>query len=571
MKQGHFYFNAHLTDSNTKDQLETSAYYNTLTPKNQEILDLLVKEYPEDGYQNQTPEEYCSDFYEIYPKELEELKTKKGIYLLKFLRDYLGLKKKWGATQYLYATGSNKKAPKLSEQDLIQEMTDDKKSVIKKLLDAADGDLSAVKPFLPAIIISLNTNTRNKYNIQFKHTGRFCFDIDKLKDSNEAREWLNKLWKGTKNIKPYMAFLSPRGKGVKVFCQVELNDTNFIKDFTSEAKESVMNHHKVWYLGATTELINSYPGLEDKIDQGTKDPQRLTYIPFIANKETDFKYDYSRISNYSKIVKDERKREKKKLKKKIKVSKKEVLQIMKEQNITNKTEAYYLLQRQAIDNFDSKEEMGKFIKVIDFITEESSKDARIEAWRNEKFTSYENLQKLSWVLFPVFGDQAIEQLKRLIPAGSNKLDENHNDYRWALRTKNDYSSEQLVTITPAAFYKVVRELPCGDEFISEHFEKSYENYKALEEMQVSYQSDTQNNQLLNAPKDDKDSSQFSDKLTEFANQNRKRLPLIETFENLKADVVLSPGDFLDKNVMHNLFQNKYADKKIFYLKSQCGK
>lgn len=572
MKNSHFYFNSHLTNSTTKDQLEAGTFYKTLNPKKQNPLDLLVSEYPEGDYEYQEPEEYCSQFSITYRKELKKLKKKKGIFFIKFLRDYLGLKKNWGATQYLFATGSNKRAPIISERDLIKDMTDHPTSTIKKLLDAAGGDLSTVKPFLPAIIISLKTNTRNKYSVNLEHTGRFCFDIDKLEDSNEARQWMNKLWNGTKNIKPYMAFLSPRGKGVKVFCQVDTSNTNFIQDFISQGRESVENHHKVWYQGGTRELIKAFPELADKIDTGTKDPQRLTYIPFISNKETDFKYDCSRFSNYSEIVKEERKIEKKNLKKKIEARKEEVLQIMNEQNITNKTDAYHLLQRQNnSDNFEIKVETEKFTKVIDFIKKNSSEDDRINDWVNENFNSYETLQKLSWVLFAVFGDLAIEQLKRLIPDGSNKLDKNHNDYRWALREKRDYNNEQLETLTPAAFYKIVRKMPCIDEFISKHYGKASINLTAIKSLNDSYQTHIHNKQLSDASDDTTGLDKFSDILTKFSNQERKRLPLIELFEKLKADVTLGPNEYLDQKVMHDLFQKTYADKKIFLLKSQCGK
>ena len=82
----------------------------------------------------------------------------------------------------------------------------------------------------------------------------------------------------------------------------------------------------------------------------------------------------------------------------------------------------------------------------------------------------------------------------------------------------------------------------------------------------SYQSNIQDNLLLNAPKDDKDLNQFSDAITKFANLKRKRLPLIEVFENLKADVTLGPGAYLDKNVMHDLFQKKYKSRKLEYVK-----
>lgn len=123
-------------------------------------------------------------------------------------------------------------------------------SSIKRLLDTAGGDVKLVKLFLPAIMISLDTDTRDEKIMEFKHTGRFVFDFDKIEDEKTTIDWMNKVWKGTKNVKPYMAFVSPSGNGFKLFCQVDTSNDDFINDFASEEREEVMVKHKIWYEGA---------------------------------------------------------------------------------------------------------------------------------------------------------------------------------------------------------------------------------------------------------------------------------------------------------------------------------
>ena len=66
-------------------------------------------------------------------------------------------------------------------------------------------------------------------------------------------------------------------------------------------------------------------------------------------------------------------------------------------------------------------------------------------------------------------------------------------------------------------------------------------------------------------------SEFLDDITGYINKKKVILPLIEEFDNLTAEITLGPTDYLDKDVMHDLFQNKYSDKRIFFLRSQCGK
>ena len=65
--------------------------------------------------------------------------------------------------------------------------------------------------------------------------------------------------------------------------------------------------------GARKELELKFPELKDKIDVSTNDPQRLTYLPFISNKSSNFKYAPSVFSDYSEIVNNEREFEQKEL------------------------------------------------------------------------------------------------------------------------------------------------------------------------------------------------------------------------------------------------------------------
>ena len=290
------FFATHQTNNDIINRLKAGADYENLEDVIQEKIAQLVEGYYARD-KSLSIEEYSLSFIESNKELLEELFDELKVDGLKtFLINYIGYSGGWGSSSRSYGEGSKQTAIKISEQELIKEMTDPKAS-IKGLLDAASGNLNVVKPFLPAIIISLNTNTRDRSIMKFEHTGKFCFDIDKLKDTNEALKWLNKIWKGTKNIKPYMAFLSPRGKGIKVFCQVDTSSNDFKGDFTLEERKPVIDHHKIWYEGARKEIIAAFPELEDKFDESTKDPQRLTYIPFIADQKNHFKYDAKAIHN----------------------------------------------------------------------------------------------------------------------------------------------------------------------------------------------------------------------------------------------------------------------------------
>ncbi|MFY0603659.1 MAG: hypothetical protein JXQ93_06895 [Flavobacteriaceae bacterium] len=566
MSKNYYYFSTHTIYSQIYTRLTAYAEYQKLDEETQTLLDKFVKNFAKRNEQISTFD-YCSNFLAKHKDELYELDKLNAFTSNQFLYNFLGYSNQWNASTRSFGKKSKKRAEKISQQELIDEMTNPKAS-IKKLLDASRGDLSAVKPFLPAIMISLNTNTRNKNKMSFKHTGRFCFDFDKFNDRKEAIEWMNKVWKGTKHVKPYMAFVSPRGKGFKLFCQVNISNSDFQRDFGSEAKEVVIKHHKVWYEGARKELETKFLELKKHIDLATNDPQRLTYIPFISNKATNFKHDASRLSSYTEIVESERKLEQEEFLKKISKRQVEVGKIMKEQNITSQKQAYNLLLKKERYNFDLEFEEDKFIKVVDFIEEQSYKDARIQDWISEEFDSYHSLQKLSWVLYGVFGDLAIEQIKRLIPESSNKLDEDHNDYRWAIKSINDYDQELLKSLTPAPFYKKVRKLPIVNDFISENFGVSSKNFSDFKIINDYYETYIRNKNLDD---DTENLNEFLDDITNNLDKKKLRLLLIEIFDSITPEVSLGPNDYLDKNVMHDIFQEKYADKRVFFLRSQCGK
>jgi hypothetical protein len=569
MNHNYYYFSTHTIRPQIYARLTAYTEYQKFDEETQTLLDKFVNDFAKRNKQISSLD-YCSKFILYHKDELYELDQLKSTKPKQFLYNFLGYTKQWDASTRSFGKNSKERAEEITEIDLIDKMTNPKAS-IKKLLDASGGDLSAVKPFLPAIMISLKTNTRDPNKMVFKHTGKFCIDIDKLEDKQHAIACLNNIWKGTKNIKPYMAFISPRGRGVKVFIKVDTTNPEFIKDFASEDKPVVIEHHKVWYQGAIKELLSTFPELQDKIDLGTNDPTRLTYIPFIPNKSTDFKYDLSRVSAYSEIVENERKLEREKLQKKILERQVEVDKIMKEQNIASPEGAYNLLQKKETYHFDLDYEKEKFIKVIDFIEEQTHKDSRIENWVSEEFNSYDSLQKLSWVLYGVFGDVAIEQMKRLIPADSNKLDEEHGDYRWAIRSEHDYNAELLRSLTPAPFYARVRKLPIVNDFISESFGVSFENLSEFKILNDYYETYKRNKDLNDIDDEPADLAEFTDNITRYTDKKKVRLPLIEEFENITPEISLGPNDYLDKDVMHDLFQNKYADKRIFFLRSQCGK
>ena len=566
MNNNYYYFSTHTTNPQINDRLAAQVAYEKFDQETQTLLDKFVDDYAASN-KNISAFDFCGRFIVKHKNELYELDELKGVSTKQFLYDFLGYANQWNSTKKSFGKNCNLLADEITEKELIHEMTSPK-APIKKLLDAAGGNLSTVKPFLPAILISLKTNTRDTNKMAFKHTGRFCFDFDKFTDKKEATYWMEKVWGTTKNILPYFAFISPRGKGFKVFCQIDISNPDFQTDFGSQDKDIVKKHHKFWYKAGVKEIVSKFPELSDKIDTGTNDLTRLTYLPFIANKATDFKYDVTRFSNYSEIVANERKIEREALQQKISENQVEVDKIMKKHNISSQKEAYSLLLKKKKYHFDLEYEKEKFIKVMDFIEEQTYKDSRMNDWVSTEFNSYESLLKLSWVLYGVFGDMAIEQIKRLIPEGSNKLDESHIDSRWANRTEDDYTQEQLNSLTPALFYAKVLELPAVKDFISENFGVASKNLSDFKILNDYYETYIRN---ISLDDDTENLSEFLDDITFYLDKKKTRLPLIEEFDAITPEVTLGPNEYLDPKVMHNLFQNKYANKKIFYLKSQCGK
>lgn len=569
MSKSHYYFSTHTTNPSIYKRLEAFKESKKLSEEGLEMLDLLLEEYQKRD-KNFSVKDFCSDFITKYEEELYEHVDLETLDLNEFLLNFIGYSKKWGASTRSFGENSKLLADKITEKDLIEEMVNPNKS-LKKLLDASGGDLSAVKPFLPALMISLKTNTRDRSKMQFKHTGEFCFDFDKFKDNEEATFWMEKVFDGMEIIKPYLSFISPRGKGFKLFCKVETSSEDFIKDFKSEDRDVVIKHHKTWYEGARKELIKNFPLLEDKFDESTNDPTRLTYIPFVADEANGLKYKPNRISNYAAIVKQERELAHQKLKSDIAKNLKEVNQIMKEQGISSQEEAYYIFKKKEIIPFDLEAETEKFEKVIEYLEELSNKDSVVARFVSEHFNDYHTLHKLSWVLYGVFGDLAIDNLLKLVPEGSNKKDENHGDYRWTARSKHDYTAEQLKSMTPAPFYSIVRKLEEVDEFIYENFGLSTTDKTEIKLLNDYYDTYVRHLNLEAAGNENADTSEFLDDITRYIEKKKIRLPLIKELETIKPEFTLGPNDYLDKNVMHDLFQNKYVDKKIFQLRSQCGK
>lgn len=570
LNKKYYYFSTHTINQSIYARLESNYEYNNLDEETQLVVDKFVEQYPKGDYSS-SPLDHCSNFIIKHKEELKSLIDSKGLQSTKyFLSKYIGYILQWGASTRSFGKTSEKRAESITEEEIIEEMTSDK-GTIKKLLDSSHNNLSAVKPFLPAIMISLDTNTRNKTLMEFKHTGRFCFDFDAFIDSTEALKWMNRVWEGTKNIKPYMAFLSPRGKGFKVFCRVNTDEDEFKNDYISLDKEVVMKHHKVWYEGAKIELLNKFPELKQNFDEATKDVTRLTYLPYIKDSKTNFLYNKKRVSEYSKITYNQRKKERSELVKKMSKHSSEIQKIMKEHNIKSKEDAYHLLLKSRKDNFDLELETDKFNQLIDFLEELMNSDNRVSNWVYEKFSDYHTLHKMSWVLFGVFGDLAIDNLKRLIPPGSNKLDESHNDYRWAIRSKDDYESSQLANLTPGAFYALVCQLGEVKDFISENFRVSSKNVSEFKLLNDYYETYEKNKDLFedDSTRNKADLSEFLDNITNYIDKKKIRLPLIEELDSLTSEVKLGPKDYLNKKVMTDIYQNKYKDKKIFCLRSQC--
>ena len=453
MVKNYYYFATHTINESIYKWLEAGVQYKKLDKKEQDLLDLLVENY-NNRDKSKSVLNYCSDFINDHLQDFKQLNNNLGYKLKSFLRNYLGFHFKWQSSMTSFGKWDDFIGEEIKESDLIKEMTDPKGS-IKKLLDTAEGDVKMVKSFLPFIMISLHTNTRDKQKMEFKHAGKFVFDFDKIGDEKTTIDWMNKVWKGTKHVKPYMAFVSPSGNGFKIFCQVDISNPVFQNDFSSEERKDIMIKHKLWYEGARKELASNFPKIADNIDTATKDPQRLTLLPFISNKATNFKYDTEVFSDYSKIIEAEKEHRKKELEKKIKKHDAEVKKIMEKNGIKSKHDAYHLYVRNKAGDFDLEFETDKFKKVVEFIVLLSQKDVRVKNWLREKFSNYETLNSLSWVLYGVFGSMAIDELKKLIPLDSNKLNESDSDYRWAAKSDENYGDEESRNkLTPAPFYKI---------------------------------------------------------------------------------------------------------------------
>ena len=570
MNREYYYFATHTTNESIYKRLEAGVEYKNLSQKEQDLLDLLIEGYP---YRDKEAPilSYCSDFIKNRTQEFHNLIQKKGYSLRYFLRDYLGFHFKWQSSMRSFNQRDQKTTDQFISEDILIEELCNPNSTIKRLLDTAQGDLGLVKPFLPAIIISLNATTRDPNNMEFQHTGRFCFDFDKFKNTKEALKWMNKVWKGTQNIKPYMAFISPRGKGFKMFYQVDNSNEDFINDFASEVKGEVTTKHKILYEAAKKETLQAFPELTENFDDDTKDAQRFTLMPFVANKKEHFKYMPKVISEYSTLVEQEKKQRRIDKEKKMKKHEAEVKALMLKEGIKSKDDAYNLLLKNRSKDFDLEFELDKFKKVVAYIVDLSKKDARVEKWLEEKFSSYEVLNKQAWVLYGVFGSIAINKLTKLIPLGSNKLDENHGDYRWANKSEDTYDEETRLTITPAPFYKLVFEIGAVKNYCLDHFSVTSSCVSDFKLINTHYKNYKYNLDLLEEDKDKGDKSAFLEQIKNHLEKKKIRLPLLKDLEETQADIKLGKSDYLDKKKMEDIFQNKYGDKKIFMLRSQCGK
>jgi hypothetical protein len=568
MVKNYYYFATHTNNESIYKFLTAGTLYKKMPQKEQELLGLLVENYKKRD-KSKSVLIFCSDFINDHLQDFKESNNDLGSSLKYFLRDYLGFHFKWQSSMRSFGKNDDYIAEEITESDLIKEMTDPKGS-IKRLLDTSDKDVKMVKSFLPFIMISLHTDTRDKEKMEFKHTGRFVFDFDKIGDEKTTINWMNKVWKGTKNVKPYMAFVSPSGNGFKLFCQVDTSNDDFKNDFTSEERDEVMTKHKVWYEGARKELAANFPGIADNIDPATKDPQRLTLLPFISNKTTNFKYDPKVLSSYSKIIEAEKEHQRKELEKKIKKHEPEVKKFMEENGIKSKHDAYHLYTRNKSEDFDLEFETDKFKKVVEFIVQLSQKDVRVKNWLKDKFSNYEILNKQSWVLFGVFGNMAIDELKKLIPLGANKLDENNGDYRWANKSDEDYDDDKRKELTLGAFYELVFGIGVVKDHVLANFSMTSSHVKDFKLLNGFYDKYKYNLDLSNDNDNNADLSELLKELTSHLDKKKMRLPLINGLVEMPAEVELGPKDYLNKDKMHDLFQNKYAEKKIFALRSQCG-
>jgi len=538
-----------------------------MSDHDRDVINRFVEEFNKSD-RSLSPVEYSRKYIKKNKLDFTTLIQSHGDGLKFYLTNYLGYVWNWGASAKAFGKGSNKKAEQITEVELIKEMTDINGSIIK-LLDSANYDLAAVKPFLPAIMISLDANTRDRDIMRYRHTGRFCFDFDGFPDTESARYWMDKMWEGTENIKPYMAFLSPRGKGFKVFCRVDKSNPHFIVDFEKEDRDIVMKNHKVWYEAARKEVIKEFPPLAERFDESTTDPQRLTYLPFIEHIDKNFKLDNSRVTEYTSLRNTQVEFEKLELKKKMVKYSDEIATIMKDQGIKTAEDAYYMLLKNRRGEFDVEMETEKFISVIDKLVDMINKDDRVSMWAQDKFDDYMTLNKLSWCLYACFGDLGIEQLKRLVPLDSNKLDENSTDYRWAVRSRDNYDDEQFNNMHPGAFYSIVKEIGEIKDFISDNHRVDSADVTDFKQLNNYYEIYEKNRKLYETEDDKANLSEFLDEVTKYLDNKEVKLPLIKELDSMTSQVRLGPTDYLNKHTMASIYRDKYKDKRIFHLRSQC--
>jgi hypothetical protein len=563
----YYYFANHTLNQSIHNRLRANRKYELLSEEDKELVDGFVEVFKEASKEDSSVN-IASNYIFRHKNELSNLIRLEGENLKYYLIQYVGYVLEWGASSKSYGRGSNKRAEEITESQLIHEMTSLDGSIVG-LLDSADYDLAAVKPFLPAIMISLDANTRDRDIMRYRHTGRFGFDFDGFHSTEDALRSMNKMWEGTKNIKPYKVFLSPRGKGFKVFCQVDTKNPHFIVDFEKEERDSMMRHHKRWYEAARKEIISTYPELEDRFDNNTIDPQRLTYIPFIEHPDRHFKYHKGRLSEYTELRDKQRNFEEAELKAKMMKYSDEIASIMKDQNVKTAEDAYYMILKNKRGEFNVDIETEKFISVVDKLVNLIDTDDRVSSWASTKFDDYLTLNKLSWILYACFGDLGIDQLKRLVPAGSNKLDENSTDYRWAVRTRDNYTEDQFDTIHPGGFYTIVKEIGEINDFIAENHRVDSAHANDFKNLNLYYETYENNRKLYESDDDKANLSEFLDNITKYLDSKRVNLPLIKDLDTLTAEVVLGPKDYLDKTTMKEIYQVKYKDKRIFHLRSQC--
>jgi hypothetical protein len=144
---------------------------------------------------------------------------------------------------------------------------------------------------------------------------------------------------------------------------VDISNAEFQRDFGLEEREVDITYHKVWYEGTRKELVTKFPELKNNIDECTNDHQRLTYLPYIADEVTNFKYDHAVRSNYFEIMNNGRAHELKELEKKISEKKVAIGNIMKDYNIKSEQDACRLFLKNKSYDFDLEYETERFIKV----------------------------------------------------------------------------------------------------------------------------------------------------------------------------------------------------------------